>query len=123
MNNKALTTILTSWIIDLVILSLLIAGFFAINIKLKDNTNHNLKINALEYNYVRSVSFITSKDRELNYLFSYNPEIVLSFSQPCLIKAVPKGISSQNFAAFNCVYSSKVISEDFSDNKILIGSK
>jgi len=123
MNKKAMSTSVTSWIIDLVILAFLLASFFAVNIKLKDNTNHILKISALDYSYIRAVSIIPSKNKELNYFFVYDPKIDLSFSKPCLIKAVPKNKAAENYAAFNCVLSNKFITEDFLDNKIVVDSK
>ncbi len=123
MKKKGMSTTMTAWIIDLVILLFITGSFFGVIIKIKDNTNHDLKLSSLEYSFSRIFSQIPYKNKELYFIYNYNPNITLSFSEPCIIKAKLKDEKLSNIAQYNCVVSDRIISEQFLENKIVMVSK
>lgn len=121
-NKKAETELMTNWIIDLVILAFLIVTFIAVNIKIKDNTAHNLRVASIDYSFVRAASQIYVSGRELNYNFNYNNNITLEIENPCIVNAKLKNSLIPKLNQYPCIISDARISEQFLDSEIKIKS-
>ncbi len=105
------------WIVALFFIGLVIAFFLFINFAVKDNTAHNLKVEAIDYASTKDVVSI-SPDK-IHFVYTLKPGIIINSKEQCLIESKTE-VQKYLPVKVQCSRQNINIQEIFEKNRVIL---
>jgi len=105
-------------IIDLFFIGLVIFSFLLIQFKVKDNTLHDLRIEAIDYAFTKDAVSISSG--ETSYIYKTKENIKLEIKENCQIETKTKLKKDFIPTKYYCSKTNENLEETIEENQIII---